>query len=101
QERAQIMETQKRIEVQLLVITELASSVISRFAPSASPCQEEGLSAITLHSGTQLKGPPSKSSDFSPITLKETDTRRDVEHKEEFPTIEQEAASGTTRKALI
>ncbi|MED6211792.1 hypothetical protein PIB30_076922 [Stylosanthes scabra] len=56
QERAEIMEAQKRIKVQLLTVAELASSVMRQFPHATSPCQEEGLSAITLRSGTQLKG---------------------------------------------
>ncbi|MED6164001.1 hypothetical protein PIB30_085340 [Stylosanthes scabra] len=61
---------------------------------------EEGVSAITLHSGTRLKGPTGDSSDYAPITPEGTDTQRNVERKEEFPTIEQEAASSKDEKVV-
>ncbi|MED6189280.1 hypothetical protein PIB30_094336, partial [Stylosanthes scabra] len=82
------METQKRLEVQLLAITELASSIFSQSAP-----QKEGLSAITLRSGTQLRGPSGESLDFAPITHEGTNTQRGIEHKEVFCTTEHEGVS--------
>ncbi|MED6189789.1 hypothetical protein PIB30_099423, partial [Stylosanthes scabra] len=75
QERAEIMEAQKRTE-------------------------EEGLSAITLRSGTWLKGPTGESLDFAPITPEGTDTQRDVKRKEEFPTTEQEATSSQNKRVV-
>ncbi|MED6150854.1 hypothetical protein PIB30_076613 [Stylosanthes scabra] len=66
QERVEILEVQKRTEVQLLAVAELASSVMRRFAHPASPYQEESLGAITMGSGTQLKGPTDESLYFDP-----------------------------------
>ncbi|MED6128129.1 hypothetical protein PIB30_094677 [Stylosanthes scabra] len=93
QERAKIMEAQKRIEVQPLAVAELASSVMRQFAHATSPCQEERLSAITLRSGTQLKVPTSESSNPDTITIEGRNMRGDVEHEETPPTVEQETIS--------
>ncbi|MED6149745.1 hypothetical protein PIB30_065541 [Stylosanthes scabra] len=94
QERAEIMEGQKRIEAQLLAVAELASFVMRRFAHPTSPCQEEDLNAITLRSGTQLKGPIGESSNPDTITTEERNMRGDIEHEEALPTTEQETTSG-------
>ncbi|MED6201767.1 hypothetical protein PIB30_098355, partial [Stylosanthes scabra] len=96
QERAEILENQKRLEAQLLTIAELTSSVIRRFIPPMPPCQEEGLGAITLRSGTQLKEPTSESPNSDSITSEE----RNVQHKEKLPTIEQERAFGHNERVV-
>ncbi|MED6177303.1 hypothetical protein PIB30_096941 [Stylosanthes scabra] len=98
QERAEIMEAQKRIKVQLLAVAELASSVMHQFAYSTSPCQEEGLSAITLCSGTQLKGPTGDSLSPDNITSQGRNMRKDIEHEETSPTAEQETTSCRNKK---
>ncbi|MED6225281.1 hypothetical protein PIB30_092226, partial [Stylosanthes scabra] len=94
QERAEILENQKRLEAQLLTVAELASSVIRRSVPPISPYQEEGLGAITLRSGTQLKGPTGESPNSDSITSEERNLQKNVEHKEKLPTTEQETTSG-------
>ncbi|MED6212052.1 hypothetical protein PIB30_079468, partial [Stylosanthes scabra] len=78
QERAEILENQKRLEAQLLTIAELTSSVIRRSAPPMPPFQEEGLGAITLRSGTQLKEPIGESSNSDSITSEERNLQRNV-----------------------
>ncbi|MED6138173.1 hypothetical protein PIB30_071783 [Stylosanthes scabra] len=71
QERAEILENQKRTEAQLLTVAELTSSVIRRSATPVPPCQEEGLGAITLRSGTHLKEPTVESPNSDSITSEE------------------------------
>ncbi|MED6190949.1 hypothetical protein PIB30_111053, partial [Stylosanthes scabra] len=93
QERAEILENQKRLEAQLLTVAELASSVFGQSAPPMSPCQEEGLGTITLRSGTQLKGPTGESPNSDSITSEERNLQRNVEHREKLPTTEQETTS--------
>ncbi|MED6154697.1 hypothetical protein PIB30_115160, partial [Stylosanthes scabra] len=58
-----------------------------------SPCQEESLGAITLRSGTQLKGPTGESPNSDSITSEERNFQRNVEHREKLPTTEQETTS--------
>ncbi|MED6177060.1 hypothetical protein PIB30_094159, partial [Stylosanthes scabra] len=100
QERAKILENQQRLEAQLLTIAELTSSVIRRSAPPMPPCQEEGLGAITLRSGTQLKEPTGESPNSESITSEERNLQRNVEHKEELPTTEQETSSGHNERVV-
>ncbi|MED6190595.1 hypothetical protein PIB30_107372, partial [Stylosanthes scabra] len=100
QERVEILENQKRIEVQLLTIAELASSVIRRSAHPVPPCQEEGLGTITLRSGSQLKERIGESLNSDSITSEGRNLRRNVEHKEESPTTEQETASGHNERVV-
>ncbi|MED6124255.1 hypothetical protein PIB30_057280 [Stylosanthes scabra] len=85
QERAKILENQKRLEAQLLTVAELASSVFGRSAPPMSPCQEESLGTITLRSRTQLKGPTGESANSDSITSEERNLQRNVEHRESHP----------------
>ncbi|MED6201539.1 hypothetical protein PIB30_096095, partial [Stylosanthes scabra] len=84
----------------LIIVAELASSVIRRSAPSISPCHEEGLGAITLRSGTQLKGPTGESPNSDSITSKERNLQRNVEHKEKLPTKEQETTFGHNERVV-
>ncbi|MED6117084.1 hypothetical protein PIB30_106597, partial [Stylosanthes scabra] len=84
QERAEILENQKRIEAKLLTIVELTSSVVKRSAPPVPPCQEEGLDAITLRSGTQLKEPTGESPNSDSIISEERNLQRKVEHKKQL-----------------
>ncbi|MED6127169.1 hypothetical protein PIB30_085529 [Stylosanthes scabra] len=100
QEKAEILENQKRLEAQLLTVAELASFVFRRYAPPMSPCQEEGLGAITLRSGTLLKGPTGESPNSDSITSEERNLQRNVEHKEKLPTTEQEIASGHNERVV-
>ncbi|MED6152594.1 hypothetical protein PIB30_093546, partial [Stylosanthes scabra] len=100
QERAEILENQKRLEAQLLTVAELASSVFRQSAPPMSPCQEEGLGAITLRSVTQLKGPTGESPNSDSITSEERNLQRNVEHKEKLPTTEQETTSGHNERVV-
>ncbi|MED6171937.1 hypothetical protein PIB30_045556 [Stylosanthes scabra] len=87
QERAEIMKAQKRIEAQMLAVAELASF-------------EEGLSAITLRSRTQLKGPTGESSNPDTIATEERNMSGDVEHEEVLPTTEQETTSGQNKRVV-
>ncbi|MED6110554.1 hypothetical protein PIB30_044109 [Stylosanthes scabra] len=100
QKRPEILEKQKRLEAQLLTITKLTSSVIRRSAPPVPPCQEEGLGAITLRSGTQLKEPIGGSLNSDSITSEERNLQGNVEHKEKLPTTEQETTSGHNERVV-
>ncbi|MED6212767.1 hypothetical protein PIB30_086724 [Stylosanthes scabra] len=99
-ERDEILENQKRLEAQLLTIAELTSSIIRRFAPPMPPRQEEGLGAITLRSGTQLKEPTGESPNSDSITSEERNLQRNVEYKEKLPTTEQETTSGHNERVV-
>ncbi|MED6196277.1 hypothetical protein PIB30_046020 [Stylosanthes scabra] len=68
QEKAEIKEAQKKIEARLLTVTKLAGHVIDRFANPQLARHEEGLSAVTLRLGTQLKGPTIRCPDNVPTT---------------------------------
>ncbi|MED6140471.1 hypothetical protein PIB30_093567 [Stylosanthes scabra] len=100
QERAEILDNQKRLEAQLMTIAELTSSVIRRSAPLVPPCQEEGLGAITLCLGTQLKEPTDENPNSDSITSEERNLQRNVKHKENLPTTEQETTSGYNERVV-
>ncbi|MED6140391.1 hypothetical protein PIB30_092687 [Stylosanthes scabra] len=84
QEKIEIKEAQKKTEVQLLTITKLANNVTDRFINPESPCHEEGLSAVTLRFGTQLKGPTISSLEVVPTTHADVDPRGGVICEEEI-----------------
>ncbi|MED6212124.1 hypothetical protein PIB30_080267 [Stylosanthes scabra] len=84
QQRVEIKEAQKKTEARLLTITKLASNVIDRFVDPQSPYHEEGLNAVTLRSGTQLKGPTISCQNVVPTTHADIDLQRDVICEEEI-----------------
>ncbi|MED6153003.1 hypothetical protein PIB30_097393 [Stylosanthes scabra] len=71
QERDEIMEGQKRIEVQLLTVAELVSSVMRQFAHFTSPCQEEGWALSLCTQELSLRDLPVKVQTMIPLLPRE------------------------------